>query len=203
MRNYDPADPAVHMHTLLNAVVLPRPIAWVGSRSADGVDNLAPHSYFTVSSLTPPVLQFTSIGTKDTLRNVRETGEFTVSLANRPLMSQVNTSSAPVGPQISEFDVAGLTRRASIKVEPPSVAESPVAIECQLFDTMEFAGGDVVVFGEVVWLRVDENCLTRGYPDVELLEPISRLGGPFWGDIGTVSALTRPSADDALRGNDN
>lgn len=192
MRNYDPSDPAVHMHSLLNAVVLPRPIAWVGSRSADGIDNLAPHSYFTVASLSPPILQFTSIGTKDTLRNVRETREFTVSLASRSLMAQVNQSSAPVAPQVSEFDLAGLTRRPSIKVDPPSVAESPVAIECQLFDTMEFAGGDVVVFGEVVWVRVDEDCMNGGYPDVELLAPVSRLGGPFWGELGTVTALTRP-----------
>lgn len=192
MRNYDPTDPDVHMHSLLNAVVLPRPIAWVGSRSADGIDNLAPHSYFTIASLNPPIVQFTSIGTKDTLSNVRETREFTVSLASRDLMAQVNQSSAPVGPHVSEFDLTGLTRRPSIKVDPPSVAESPVAIECQLFDTMEFAGGDVVVFGEVVWVRVDEDCIRGGYPDVELLAPLSRLGGPFWGELGKVSALRRP-----------
>ncbi|MFW0790821.1 flavin reductase family protein [Gordonia sp. CPCC 205333] len=198
MRNYDPADPEVHMHSLLNAVVLPRPIAWVGSRTVDGVDNVAPHSYFTISSLNPPIVQFTSIGTKDTLRNVRQTREFTVSLANRELMAQINISSAPVPPQVSEFDITGLTRRSSVKVDAPSVAESPVSIECQLFDTMEFAGGDVVVFGEVVWVRVDEDCLIDGYPDVELLAPLSRLGGPFWGDVGTISTMTRPTAEEAM-----
>ena len=94
------------MYALLNNVVLPRPIAWVSTRSAAGVDNLAPHSYFTISSVSPPVVQFTSVGSKDSLRNAVATGEFVVCLCPQELVEKVNLTATDFPPDISEYDLS-------------------------------------------------------------------------------------------------
>jgi len=85
---FDPDDlGARRFYRLLTAVVVPRPIAWVSTVSAEGVHNLAPHSFFTVACVEPPVIQFTSVGRKDSLRNVEATGEFVVNLAPKTLFA--------------------------------------------------------------------------------------------------------------------
>ncbi len=181
--------PAVY--PLLNACVVPRPIAWVSTRSRAGVDNLAPHSYFTVSSVVPPVVQFTSIGDKDSLRNCRETGEFVVCVATEALAAQVNTTGTDYPPTESEYDAAGLTREPSRLVAPPRVAESPVALECRVVGERSF-GGSTVVFGEVVHVAVSRWVADeRGRPDLALLRPVSRLGADDWGAMGRVFVQRR------------
>src|SRR3954447_5413309 len=100
--------PGRQFYRMINSVVVPRPIAWVSSRSAAGVDNLAPHSFFTVSCVSPPIIQFTSVGIKDTLRNVQETREFVVNLAPEPLFEQINATATDYPRGISEFDAVGL-----------------------------------------------------------------------------------------------
>src|SRR5919199_5101773 len=137
----------------LTAVVVPRPIAWVSSVSEDGVVNLAPHSFFTVASAEPPVVAFTSVGTKDSLRNIRQTGEFVVNLAPRSLAEQVNRTSTNFPPDVDELAIAGLTPQPSAVVGPPRVAESPVALECRADGERSF-GRSTVVFGRVVHLSV-------------------------------------------------
>lgn len=190
-RDYDPAALGPDVYGLLNSVVVPRPIAWVTTRSADGVDNLAPHSFFTISSVQPPVVQFTSVGTKDTLRNARATGEFTVSFCPEPLLEQVNATATDYPAGTSEYDAAGLTREASVVVAPPRVAESPVAIECRVVGERDFGGGSTVVFGEVVWVSVAEEVLRDGRPEIELLRPLARLGAQEWSTIGDVVVRRR------------
>ncbi len=179
------------MYALLNNVVLPRPIAWVSTRSAAGVDNLAPHSYFTISSVSPPVVQFTSVGSKDSLRNAVATGEFVVCLCPQELVEKVNLTATDFPPDISEYDAVGLTREPSARVGPCRVAESPVALECRLLDTIDFGGTSTVVFGQVVWVAVDERVLRGGQPAVDLLRPLARLGGIQWSTIGEVSERRR------------
>ena len=174
----------------LTSLVLPRPIAWVASRSADGLDNLAPHSFFTVASDEPPVVQFTSIGHKDSLRNVQETGEFTISLVTYELRLQANATGTNFPADISEFDACGIERAPSMRVTPPRVAASPVAFECVLAGTHDF-GHCTVVFGRVVHLSVDEDVIRDGRPRVELLHPVSRLGGAEWAPVGDVFRLRR------------
>ncbi len=195
-RDYDPAALGPAVYPLLNSVVVPRPIAWVSTRSASGVDNLAPHSFFTVSSVQPPVVQFTSVGEKDSLRNARETGEFVVSVCTEALLDQVNLTSADSPPDVSEFDLAGVTREPSRLVAPPRVAESPVVLECRVVGEQVFGEGrgvSVVVFGEVVWAAVDEDVLRDDRPEISLLRPVARLGGPQWSTIGEVTTRQRPS----------
>ncbi len=190
-RHYDPADLGAAVYPLLNSVVVPRPIAWVTTRSAAGVDNLAPHSFFTISSVQPPVVQFTSVGTKDSLRNAVATGEFVVSLCPEELVEQVNLTGTDYPADVSEYDAIGLTREPSTKVAPPRVLESPVALECRLAGTHEFGGDSTVVFGEVVWISIDERVLRDDRPEVRLLKPLARLGANEWSTIGQISSRRR------------
>jgi len=185
-RDYDPAELGSAVYPLLNSVVVPRPIAWVSTTSAEGVDNLAPHSFFTIAGIDPPVVQFTSVGAKDSLRNALATGEFVVALCSEPLLEQVNRTGTDYPPDTSEYDAVGLTRESSWLVTPPRVAESPVNLECRLVGTRAF-GDCTVVFGQVVHVAVDEAVLRDGRPAVDLLRPLARLGADEWSTIGVVT----------------
>lgn len=192
---YDPSDRG-KFHGLLNSVIVPRPIAWVSTTSAGGIDNLAPHSYFTVASVDPPVIQFTSIGHKDSLRNALETGEFVVNFAGRSDFERVNATATDFPPEISEFDAAGIEREASLTVRPPRVASSPVALECGTEGTRDF-GDSVVVFGRLRHVAIDQRVLTGGRPDITKLEPLARLGGPLqWSEIGEIREIRRIPYDE-------
>jgi flavin reductase (DIM6/NTAB) family NADH-FMN oxidoreductase RutF len=186
-------DPDTHprgIYRLLNAVVVPHPIAWVSSRSAAGIDNLAPHSFFTVSCADPPIVQFTSIGRKDSLANAVATGEFVINLAPEDLFEQINATATDFPSDHDEFAEVGLERESSVLVAPPRVAASPVAIECVLHDTKDL-GTSVVVFGRVVLLSVAAEAIVDGYPAIERLRPLARLGRRQWATVGAVREIGR------------
>ncbi|MGW4486458.1 flavin reductase family protein [Amycolatopsis sp. NPDC004368] len=190
-KDFDPAGIApFSFYRLLTATVVPRPIAWVSSTSADGVDNLAPHSFFTVASAAPPVLQFTSVGRKDTLRNIEATGQFVVNLAPEHLFEKINDTGTDFPPDHSEFDATGLSREPSVKVKPPRVAQSPVAFECELHSTVGF-GTSTVVFGRVVHAAVSADVLDGDHPLIERLRPLARLGRDEWGTLGEIKEIPR------------
>lgn len=174
----------------LKSTVVPRPIAWVSSVSPEGVGNLAPHSFFTVASEDPAVVQFTSVGHKDSLRNVTETGEFVICLANRPLIDQVNASGTNYPPEVDEFEAVGLEKEPSEFVRPPRVRQSPVAIECSTEGTFSFDGA-TVVFGQVLGIAVAEEVLEGDHPVIERLDPLARLGLNEWSSIGEVFRVDR------------
>lgn len=183
---------------LLKAVLIPRPIAWVGTTAADGAVNLAPHSFFTMVSAAPPIVMFSSTGRKDTLRNVEATGQFTVSLVDRALAEACNTTSAPVGPEVDEFVLAGLEREPSVAVAPPRVAASPAVLECTLERVVPVGDGHCV-FGRVVHAAVREDALVtdargRTLPDPARLDPVARLGRNEWAGLGAVFTQERPRA---------
>ncbi|HWM01790.1 MAG TPA: flavin reductase family protein [Actinophytocola sp.] len=187
-------------YKLLTSVVVPRPIAWVSTRSADGVNNLAPHSFFTVACVDPPVLQFTSVGKKDSLRNVSETREFVVCLANEPMFERINATATDFPAEISEFSEVGLTEEPSATVSPPRVAESPVALECVLHAAIEL-GNSTAVMGRVTHAAIDEDTFVtdeRGnsLPDIHKLAPLARLGRNEWARLGEVLDITRISYRD-------
>lgn len=192
-------DPAEHgsagIYRLLANVVVPRPIAWVSTTSAAGVDNLAPHSFFTVSCSDPAIVQFTSIGRKDSLANATETGEFVVNLAPEWLFEEVNASATDFPPDEDEYAAVGIEREPSARVRPPRVARSPAAIECVLHDTHDL-GTSVVVFGRVVLIAVAEEVLSDGLPDVHRLKPLARLGKREWSTIGDVLEIARIRHED-------
>ena len=195
-------------YRVLNSVVVPRPIAWVCSRSAEGVLNLAPHSFYTVSCVDPPVVQFTSVGRKDSLRNVEATGEFTVSLTPESMFEQINATGTEFPAHESEPEHTGVRMEPSDRVGVPRVAESPVALECALHSTLRL-GDSTVVFGRVLQISAWESAVRDGRPRIEELRPLARLGGNEWTTIGEVREIRRipyrtwaedPSIGEKLRG---
>lgn len=189
--DFDPdVMPARDFYKLMTASIVPRPIAWVSTLSAAGVENLAPHSFFTAACVEPPVLQFTSVGRKDSQANVEETGEFVVNFAPEKLFAQINATATDFPSEVSEFDAVGITAEPSLRVAPPRVAESPIAFECRLLETISF-GDSTVIFGRVLHASVDEDVIRDGLPEVELLRPMARLGRIEWSELGTVRRTTR------------
>jgi flavin reductase (DIM6/NTAB) family NADH-FMN oxidoreductase RutF len=169
------------------AALIPRAIAWVSTISAEGRDNLAPHSFTTVAGVDPPTLCFTSVGHKDTLANVRATGEFVLNIGTEPM----NESATNFPHGMSEFDQAGLHREDSAVVRPARVSGAPVAFECRAAG--EHVIGDcVMVFGEVVHVAVHRHVLADdGLPDARKVAPLARLGRAEWSTLGEVIDLQR------------
>jgi flavin reductase (DIM6/NTAB) family NADH-FMN oxidoreductase RutF len=189
--DFDPAGmPARDFYRLLNSVVVPRPIAWVSTTSAEGVDNLAPHSFFTVSCTDPPVVQFTSVGRKDSLNNAEATRELVFNLAPEPLFEEINATATDFPGDVDEFEAVGLGREPSLRVRPPRVAGSPVALECVLQGTVSF-GASTVVFGRVIHAAIEEDVLVDSHPEIERLRPLARLGRDEWSTIGEIRRIKR------------
>lgn len=198
-RTFRPGQEGVNAYGLLTSIVLPRPIAWVTSVSADGVGNLAPHSFFSVASAAPPVVMFTSVGRKDTLANVLATEEFVVNVVSTPQLEQCNGTSAEVGASVDEAELLGIELEPSEVVAPPRVAGSPASIECTLHSTVE-VGDSVVVLGLVQAITVADRVFSGRHVDAQLLDPLSRLGGHQWGTLGEIHAIRRPKPEDVLPG---
>ena len=171
-------------HDPFNAIVGPRPIGWISTRSGQGINNLAPYSFFNAFNYVPPIIGFASIGYKDTLRNIEETGEFVWNLTTRALAEAMNQSCIAADPGVSEFDLAGLTPLASTLVSPPRVAESPVTFECRKTQILQLQGLDGVqvptwlVLGEVVAVHIDKALLKDGVYDTAAAGHVLRGGGP-------------------------
>lgn len=181
---YEPRDGHRLPHDPFNAIVGPRPIGWISSHSAGDALNLAPYSFFNAFNYTPPIVGFASIGYKDTLRNIEETGEFVWNLATRSLAEAMNQSCAAVPPEVNEFELAGLTPAASRVISVPRVLESPVAFECRRTQIVQLQGADGakvstwLVLGEVVAVHIAQSLLKDGIYDTAAAGPILRGGGP-------------------------
>ena len=171
-------------HDPFNAIVGPRPIGWVSTRSNDGVLNLAPYSFFTAFNYIPPIVGFSSTGPKDSLRNVQENGMFVWNLVTRPLAEAMNQTCAPVAPEVNEFELAGLSTAPSRVVDVPRVADSPVSFECRSTQIIQLEGLDKqkvptwLVLGEVVGVHIAEHLLKDGIYDTANAGHILRGGGP-------------------------
>jgi flavin reductase (DIM6/NTAB) family NADH-FMN oxidoreductase RutF len=171
-------------HDPFNAIVGPRPIGWISTCNAQGGLNAAPYSFFNAFNYTPPIVGFASIGYKDSVRNIEETGEFVWNLVTRPLAEAMNQTCAAVPPEVSEFELAGLTPLASRLVAPPRIAESPVSFECKLTQLLQLqdAQGQQVptwlVLGEVVAVHIAQRLLVNGVYDTARADHVLRGGGP-------------------------
>lgn len=180
---YEPSKGHGLAHDPFNAMVAPRPIGWISSRDSAGQLNLAPYSFFNAFNYRPPIVGFSSIGFKDSVRNVEATGEFAWNLATRPLAEAMNASSATVDPDVDEFTLAGLTPVASRLIAVPRVDESPVSFECRLSQLIQLQGADGrkadawLVLGEVVGVHIASHLLTDGVYDTAAAQPITRGGG--------------------------
>ncbi len=182
-------------HDPFNSIVGPRPIGWIATRSAEGVLNLAPYSFFNAFNYTPPLIGFSSTTEKDSVRNARATGEFVWNLVTRPLAEAMNTSSAMVAPEVDEFQLAGLTPVASTQVQVPRVGESPVAFECRVTQVIQLQGADGqttpawLTLGEVVAVHIARELLSGGIYDTAAAHPVLRGGGPA--DYFEITAAAR------------
>lgn len=198
------------MYRLLITSVVPRPIAWVSTTDRQGIDNLAPFSFFNVLCAAPPLLGFCpgiraqklrearGTAVKDTLRNARKTGEFVVNLVPLSLAEQMNLSAGEYDAAVDEFPVAGVTKRKSQLVRPPRVAESPINFECKVFQILDFGtetqGGSLVI-GEVVLVHLAEEVLRDGRVDGRLVDMVGRMGGMEYTRTRERFQMERPGLD--------
>ncbi|MCW2830809.1 MAG: flavin reductase [Aeromicrobium sp.] len=192
-------DPDVDPYQLMTALIVPRPIAWISTLSADGVGNLAPHSFFTGVCARPPIVSFTSVGEKDTLANVKATGEFVINLADLPHLDQVNHSSARFDPDVDEAAALGIAMEPSDRVAPPRVRDSPAALECTLH-SVHLLGDSTLVLGHVVAFAIRPDVLVDGYPETSRLQPVSRLGKDEWGMPPVARSVPRPRRPEDIPG---
>lgn len=197
----DPAEPLStgDLYHLMNGAIAPRPVAWVSTVSAVRVPNLAPHSYTTIFATDPPVVGFVSVGRKDSLNNAEATGEFVLNIAGQSLLEQLNLTAANFPPQEDEFRWAELTRTPSDVVTPPRVGEAPVAFETTVRDIIPI-GNCHLILGEVVRVHVARAIWRDGRIDPRLLDPVMRLSGSSFAELGEVFDLRRPSYQDVLDG---
>jgi flavin reductase (DIM6/NTAB) family NADH-FMN oxidoreductase RutF len=186
--HYDPElDDHGFKHSPFKSCVVPRPIGWISTLSANGVPNLAPFSQFQNITYDPPIVMFsanqrTTGQRKDTVVNVEATGEFVWNMATYELREAVNLSSREFPPDVDEFEAAGLAKLPSLVVGPPRVAASPVQFECRHLQTLRIPGnGDMgsadIVLGRVVRIHIRDDALTPdGRLDIEKIKPLARLG---------------------------
>jgi len=184
IHSYEPRQGHGLAHDPFNSIVGPRPIGWISTRSPEGVFNLAPYSFFNAFNYVPPIIGFSSLGYKDTVRNAIETGEFVWNLVTRELAEAMNQSCAHVAPDVDEFTLAGVSPLASDLVLAPRVAEGPVSFECKVTQSMQLqsAQGEQIntwmVFGEVVKVHIESRLIKDGIYDTAAAEPVLRGGGP-------------------------
>lgn len=180
------------LYFLLTALVIPRPIAWVSSIAPDGRANLAPYSYFNAVANDPPYVMFSSVGCKDSLRNIKATGEFVLNIVPMTLSEQMNFTAADFPPEYDEFERAGLTAVSAKTVAAARVGEAKAHLECVLDRVVEIGNGRVV-FGRVTHIHVAAELWDGPRIDPYKLAPVCRLGGSYYAGLGEIYKLERPT----------
>jgi len=196
--------PHQDVYKLLIGTVVPRPIAWVSTLNRDGQRNLAPFSFFNVVCSQPPTLVFcplirvTDGNEKDTLRNIRETGEFVINVVTEANLGLANISSTEFPAEVDEFVAANATAVSSVVVKPPRVGESPVAFECKLNQIVTISdqpGGGSLVIGTIVHIYVSDEILRPSYKiDPDALRAVGRMAGAYYARITDNFQLERPTS---------
>ncbi|PRX10400.1 UNVERIFIED_ORG: flavin reductase (DIM6/NTAB) family NADH-FMN oxidoreductase RutF [Martelella mediterranea] len=186
-------------HDPFKAIVSPRPIGWIGSRSRQGRDNLAPYSFFNAVSTKPKIIMFSSDSPKDSLENIAETGVFTANMVSRDLAEKMNLTSASLAHGVSEFETAGLTPVTGRLVEAPFVGEAYAVLECRMTAIMKpptLDGAETesrLVFGQVVAIHIKDEAITAdGRLDMAGVRPVARMGYRDYCDGGDVFEMKRP-----------
>ncbi len=188
------------IYKLLTGAVIPRPIGWISSISEDGINNLAPFSFFNAIGDDPPHVMFSTVRgndtNKDTLNNVLATKQFVVNMVTEELVEQMNMTSQAIHANESEFELSGLTPIPSVKVKPMRVKESPITFECELvhhysLENHKFGGATMMV-GKIIMMHVDESVLLDNYKiNMERYKPVARLAGSNYSKIGEIFSIKR------------
>ena len=199
-----PSEISLHaMYKLITGTIVPRAIGWVSTLNSEGQPNLAPFSYFTAVCAKPPTILFCpgvrgrDLSPKDTLQNLRATGEFVVNIVTEELAEAMNTTATELPADVNEFELAGLSTTPSKIVSPPRLTESPVNYECKVTEIVDIGAGGrgagSVVIGEVLHLHVADNVMQLDFHiDVQALKPIGRLAGPNYAYIRETFEMIRP-----------
>jgi flavin reductase (DIM6/NTAB) family NADH-FMN oxidoreductase RutF len=188
-------------YKLMIGSIVPRPIALVSTLAVDGHANLAPFSYFTAIASDPPTLcfspgrRFADAQRKDTLANIEARREFVVNVVTESMVAAMNETATDYPPDVNEFEVAGFTPLPSHRVAPPRVKESPIHMECRLYDIVHInidrPGGGSLVIGEIVLFHVDDGVYEEGRINFQKLNPLGRLAGDYYTTLGRLIALKR------------
>ena len=185
-------------YKLLSSTVIPRPIALVSTRGIDGVDNAAPYSFFNVFSEDPPILilglQNKDDGApKDTARNILDTGEFVVNLIDRKMAEAMNNCAVDFPPEISEFDVTGLSRSPCELIDVSRINEAPVAFECRQSFTIKLNKNRDICLGEVIYMHIRDNIIDAKSKKIKIdnYEIVARLFADYYAGIEEPFSLER------------
>lgn len=197
---YRPQDGHGLPHNPFNAIITPRPIGWISSRGADGINNLAPYSFFNGIAYTPPQVMFATTGakpdqdnTKDSLANIRDTGVFCVNVAEYAQREAMNASSATLPKEVDEFAHVGLTAVECETIDCPRIADAPAALECRLTQIVDLLGdSNKLVLGEVIGVHLRDDCIRDGRFDVLTFQPLARLGYRDFTRVTEVFEMIRP-----------
>lgn len=176
------------IYKLMTSTIVPGPIAWVVTQSADGHVNAAPYSFFNAISGDPPLVIFGVGGrengkAKDTAANIRETGQFVINMVAESMVYDMVVTATDFEPGVSELEKAGLTTLPSVRVAPPRIAESPVAFECELFQTIALPNQRDMVIGRIVTMHIADSAMLnveRHYVDTPALNLVGRMHGGGW-----------------------
>lgn len=188
------------IYKLLTGSVIPRPIGWISTIDENGINNLAPFSFFNAVGEDPPHVMFSTVRgnntNKDTLNNVLATHQFVVNMVTEDLAEKMNSTAQAVVANIDEFELVGLTPIASTKIKPNRVKESPITFECEMvhhyFLEDHKQGGACIVIGRIVMMHIDESVLLDNYKiNMENYKPIARLAGSNYSKIGEVFSIKR------------
>lgn len=198
---FDPANlEHAAVYKLLTGSVIPRPIGWISSISEDGINNLAPFSYFNAIGEDPPHVMFSTTrgnnSNKDTLNNVLATKQFVVNMVTEETVERMNATSQAFSPDVDEFEFVGLTPIASTKIKPMRVAESPVTFECELVHSYSLEdhknGGATMLVGKIVMMHFHDEVLLENYKiNLENYKPVARLAGSNYTTIGKIFSIKR------------
>jgi len=193
-------DPKPLPHDPFKAIVAPRPIGWISTLNTDGTANLAPYSFFNGVQDVPPMVMFAESGPKmgtdepkDSLHNIKDTGEFCVNIVSDALKDAMNITSAHLPYGTDEFDAAGLEKGTPQVVKAPFVAASPVAMECKLHQIVPLLGNGTMLIGEVVGIHIQDHYIKDGLLDITSYAPLARLGYRDYTSVTDVFSLNRPN----------
>jgi flavin reductase (DIM6/NTAB) family NADH-FMN oxidoreductase RutF len=202
---YRPADGHGLPHDPFKALVTPRPIGWISTLDAEGRANLAPYSFFNGCGDAPPMVMFAQTGrksrpepVKDTVANIRATGEFACNIVSQALKEAMNLSSGTYQPEVDEFELAGLTKAPGKAISAPHVAEAPAVLECKLVKLVDDLPSwrqhafNIMVIGEVVGVYIDDTIVKDGRVDVLGYNPVARLGYMDYTTVTDIWAMERP-----------
>jgi flavin reductase (DIM6/NTAB) family NADH-FMN oxidoreductase RutF len=192
----DPAEmDKASIYKVMSGAVVPRPVAWITSRSSAGVVNAAPFSAYTIISQAPPLVLFQADAaerTKDTAANIIATGEFVINVASFSLLDDMHQCSARLPPEVSEPHHFQIALAKSTRVGVPRIASTPIAFECRLFQSFDIGNEPHTIFiGEIVYFQIDSDVFKDGKIDQKKLDPVARVGGPYYARLGEL--IYRPA----------